>query len=602
MIEQLKRPSLTRKFLGYFLLIGVFPLLFVGGVSYRTAQSTLEKEASHYVMAVITDQKDFLELHLDQIESLLANVVGVEAIQVAIADKSVTNDSYTRLVTQSEIGYILNGYSNLTGLVSIDIFTTGQVHYHVGDTLNAQVIRSGVRDALFVQALNSDHGVLWAGIEDNVNANSTHKKVLTTARVVTRVNHQTMQAEPLALFLVNYSIEALYEHFHQIDLGANAYLMILDGHGRYIYHPNQNLLGEQATAELRQRLRENRGTAVYAINGQDVSISHIRSTRSNWVVVGVVPLSTLTASTATINQSMLLALAISFTVVILVSYFLTHDVVIPIRQLTNLFKQLPETRIDQMPHLIVRRQGEIAELFRWFNAFLDNLAARQQAENQIQASLREKEALLKEIHHRVKNNLQIISSLLSLQMGYAPDNMSRSAFEDGKHRVRSMALIHEKLYQSQNLAQVDLAEYIEDLVRYLSHSYQLAPPTPTLRLELEKVYLTIDTAVPCGLILNELITNTFKHAFPPGQTMTSEIFVALHSLPNNEITLVVADNGVGLHHAISWQTPTTLGLQLVNTLVRQLNGRIELTRQYGFHPYTTAFIIHFTPPDKENRL
>lgn len=169
--------------------------------------------------------------------------------------------------------------------------------------------------------------------------------------------------------------------------------------------------------------------------------------------------------------------------------------------------------------------------------------ARRRAEEQIKASLAEKEALLKEIHHRVKNNLQIISSLLNLQAEYLQDNQAIEIFKDSQNRIESMALIHEKLYQSKDLAKIEISGYIQDLVTNLFSSYQVNSDAITLNINIEDILLSIDTAIPCGLIINELVTNSLKHAFPSNKT--GEIRIDLCSSPNNKFLLIVSDNGIG---------------------------------------------------------
>jgi two-component sensor histidine kinase len=208
------------------------------------------------------------------------------------------------------------------------------------------------------------------------------------------------------------------------------------------------------------------------------------------------------------------------------------------------------------------------------------------------ASLQEKEVLLKEIHHRVKNNLQIISSLLNLQSGHIDDPQATEVFQDSQHRVRSMALVHEKLYQSQDLAWVGFAEYIRNLATYLFRAYSASATGVTLDIQADDVFLTIDTAVPCGLILNELISNALKHAFPDGQA--GEIHVELHAHGYRQVTLSVADTGIGLPNDLDLNTTTSLGLQLVHTLVDQLNGHIELNGIRG-----TEFNITFAVPENQ---
>jgi PAS domain S-box-containing protein len=201
------------------------------------------------------------------------------------------------------------------------------------------------------------------------------------------------------------------------------------------------------------------------------------------------------------------------------------------------------------------------------------------AEERIRRSLAEKEILLKEVHHRVKNNLQIISSLLDLQSDYVRDEQSRVFFRDSQNRIRSMALIHEKLYQSESLAFVDFREYIVDLANYLFSVSVKDPDLIRLTIDVGEVSLSVDEAIPCGLIINELISNSLKHAFPDDRG--GEITVTCRIGEDGRITLTVSDNGIGLPPGLDVENTETLGLQLVAMLVKQLHARIDLSGDHG---------------------
>jgi two-component sensor histidine kinase len=207
------------------------------------------------------------------------------------------------------------------------------------------------------------------------------------------------------------------------------------------------------------------------------------------------------------------------------------------------------------------------------------IAERRRAELQIQASLDENEVLLKEIHHRVKNNLQVISSLLYLQSRHAQDPLTLSMFLESQHRVRSMALVHETLCRTEDLARVDLAQYVRNLSSYLLQSYSPPPNPIQLSIQVDDVSLDMDAAVPCGLILNELVSNCLKHAFPGGRQ--GEIIIQLRQTDQGQHILAVSDNGLGLPDGFDIRTTPSLGLQLVNRLVNQLGGTIELSRHPG---------------------
>jgi PAS domain S-box-containing protein len=202
---------------------------------------------------------------------------------------------------------------------------------------------------------------------------------------------------------------------------------------------------------------------------------------------------------------------------------------------------------------------------------------RRKTEERIKASLREKEVLLKEIHHRVKNNLQITSSLLKLQSAYIRDEQARDMFAESHNRIRSMALVHEKLYQSSDLSRINFKEYAESLAGLLFRSFGVDSNLIRLQIRADVSFLTIDLAVPSGLILNELLSNCLKHAFPACRCGEVHVHIAEESAGEN-LTLAVSDNGVGLPAGLDIENTETLGLQLVRTLTRQLHGRLEVIR------------------------
>jgi PAS domain S-box-containing protein len=222
------------------------------------------------------------------------------------------------------------------------------------------------------------------------------------------------------------------------------------------------------------------------------------------------------------------------------------------------------------------------------------ITERKRAEQQMQASLEEKEVLLKEIHHRVKNNLQVISSLLNLQAGYVKDREALELFKESQGRVRSIALIHETLYHSSDLGRIDFAAYVQELAANLFSTYGVNSEAIRLKVSAQDILLGVDTAIPCGLIVNELISNSLKHAFPAGRQ--GEISIELHSEGENRLTLVVRDDGVGLPKNLDLQELPSLGLRIVSTLTDQLNGTLELQSRGG-----AEFKITFPEPNQSRR-
>lgn len=233
-------------------------------------------------------------------------------------------------------------------------------------------------------------------------------------------------------------------------------------------------------------------------------------------------------------------------------------------------------RLEEMQKAVFNILDDLeAEKTRLQNTQQDLVAS----ERAIRLSLHEKEVLLKEVHHRVKNNLQIISSLLSLQARYFTDQPAREIFAESQHRVQSIALVHEKLYRSSNLAAIDFGDYLGTLARNLFDALDGQRRGIKLDLDVVDVPLAIDIAVPCGLIVNELLTNSLKHAFPRDRTGT--IRVGLRNLSTDQFVLVVADDGIGLPKDLNLRRTRSLGLELVYTFADQLGAKTEVKGEIG---------------------
>ena len=215
-----------------------------------------------------------------------------------------------------------------------------------------------------------------------------------------------------------------------------------------------------------------------------------------------------------------------------------------------------------------------------------DITERKRAEEEIRVALREKEVLLREIHHRVKNNMQVISSLFNLQAGHTLNEEGRAILKEAQARIHAMSLVHEKLYQSGNLSRIDLGGYINNLAFHLVHFYRSQPGLVRLETDFEDATLDIASAIPCGLLLNELISNALKHAFP--ENRAGVVRIGLKHETGGLIELRVADDGVGFPENLNFRKAESLGLQIVNLLVGQLGGTIELDRTNG-----TAFTVAF---------
>ncbi|HDK17188.1 MAG TPA: HAMP domain-containing protein [Nitrospirae bacterium] len=266
---------------------------------------------------------------------------------------------------------------------------------------------------------------------------------------------------------------------------------------------------------------------------------------------------------------------------------------------------------------IFDRNGNIVQVIE----YTFDITGRKTAEDKLITSLKEKEVLLREIHHRVKNNMRIISSLLRLQSKQISDKKDVEILKDMQTRIKSMALIHEKLYRSKDLTHVDLSEYIRELSQGIFLFYRIDTNAIVLKFETEQIWIGIDTAIPCGLIINELVSNSLKHAFsstkpagkPEGGPSTmpnelagkhepagkkGEVKITLTRIGEHEIELIVSDNGIGLPEGLDFRNTGTLGLRLVSSLSEdQLSGKIDLDRTEG-----TEFRIRFKEIHYEKRI
>ena len=210
----------------------------------------------------------------------------------------------------------------------------------------------------------------------------------------------------------------------------------------------------------------------------------------------------------------------------------------------------------------------------YYEGVLEDISKRKEAEDALSESLKEKEVLLRELYHRTKNNMQVISSLIGLKADMIQDESIKSILNDMGGRIRTIALVHQKLYQSKNLSRIDLGDYIKDLANLLIASFSSLTGRVSLTLELEVVNVLIDTAIPCGLIINELITNALKYAFP--DNVDGEINIRLFKTKDELITVQISDNGIGITESEKFFNSDTLGIQLLKSIVEhQLLGKIE---------------------------
>lgn len=230
--------------------------------------------------------------------------------------------------------------------------------------------------------------------------------------------------------------------------------------------------------------------------------------------------------------------------------------------------------IETFLNPIRKEDGTVSEL----SCMAHEITDKKRIEKQMRESLHEKEILLQEVHHRVKNNLQVISSILNLQSSYVKDENTLSILRESQNRIKSMSFIHESLYQTSDFSSIDFSDYIMSLTKNLVHSYSVGQQLLQLKTNFERVFLNLDQAIPCGLIVNELVSNALKYAFPNGQKGILKLSIREE---NGKVKLGVSDNGVGVTEDFNFEDTDTLGLQLVFTLIEQLDGEVSFRSKPG---------------------
>ena len=357
-------------------------------------------------------------------------------------------------------------------------------------------------------------------------------------------------------------------------------VFITDRYGNVIAHPDFSMVQRQANLgglTVMQRVGAGRpATTIAREEGEPALYSAVRDGASGWTVVVSEPLQSAFASAIWVFVGTILAvMGISLLTLLLFRHHLRQRVVNPLMDFaTAIDREAGEAGTVRSPD-----RYSFAELDVLLYRFAEMTSRVHQREQQLIAAASEKDALVREIHHRVKNNLNVIASLLSLQAENVRSvDDAMAAFEDSKNRIYSIARVHESLYGTEDLSAVDMATYIRQLVYDLRTAYG-RDDTVAIQLHVDEIDLGIEHAIPCGIILNELLTNSYRHAFPDRRN--GEIEVAFTSLNSGRYRLTVADNGIGLTAAQAEGPSHSLGMRLVRILTEQLSGMMRFSGEGG---------------------
>ena len=384
--------NIVYKLIGYLVIVSLLPLLIFTFISYGVVRETIFDLTSQDSVQLVNNQRDYLQQQvIQQIDNLSGRIVGNESINAILAkavdQKSDERTTYDELSAQEQIRTSLTLFSNLKGIVSIDIFTPNGHRFYVGDTLEIAPVSDQVRNQILQSALADPNPVHWLGVVDNLNTESPSVKVLSAVKIFRRFIAEKQTSVVTGMVIINYSTDVLYDYFSHIKLGQHSTIFILDAQGRMIYSPDQSQIGKKAADTLLHQPTSTSSSGLVTINGLESLVSKARLDEESWDVVGIIPKDTLLAPMHRLTQVLLILIVLSFVVIFFASQFFRRTMVLPLQAISDGFRRIYDKNSKVVEHLPVPKSNdEISELVEWFNTFLDTHAMRLKYEQDLRDS------------------------------------------------------------------------------------------------------------------------------------------------------------------------------------------------------------------------
>ena len=392
--------NITGKLVGYLLVAGIVPLLVYGISAFQVARGIVIAQASEYNLRLAADVATYLQLYRSQVEDLAASVAGNEAIANALHAADQQNlSSFDRLNTQAQIGYLLNNFVRVKGLVSIDLFSLKGKHFHIGDTLDVSELALDVVQQMIRDSQTNQNGPFWRGVENNVNANSTHQKVIVLTRLIGYFDPDNGGNQPAGLLVININETIFNDYFRGQIETKGIRMMASDRHGRLMYHENSTLIGLPLTPELLRLARDAALTHQLQLDGEEVIVTTLSLPHIEGHLIFSVPLALQTAPVNRLAVSGLVSLMICLAGIAWLARHYAKTVVIPLREVSAGFSQLrARPNAVHAPLHVPQKQDEIAVLVTGFNALVESITMQRLANDklkQMEQSARENAHILR---------------------------------------------------------------------------------------------------------------------------------------------------------------------------------------------------------------